>query len=1319
MTDQESEKKSSGTKPSGTAKGDTPKKTPSSTNRLAMIVGIMIALVAIIVLNLPKPGKGPGGGGADQQPASTLAEMTAALAATENLETIEAAKLWEKLKLEIPDDPSVLLNRALNAMLTVDRLTDAATNATNTAEEKQAARMDLPDAMELARTTLDDYKKLSGDEITETWLQARIDLHSAQLVPLMEKSLHRELFGRLTQSLEGPLGDDTRAIVLGGPLDELLSKTESPDKVFGAGSAEKAARAFARLSDAHPTNLYLALRALNLNIDIKNDAALIFLDRTAQLAQAVKPTLQALTAPMGFSPDDLTTRIKTALSEKKWEDTIEPKSFWNNILTPLDILKTDRRRVSPHPLDRISFDTIRRLRTEAAESNPIDKATDTPSFDVQTVGENVARVLPIDWDVDLDIDIATVDSDNTLTMWQLDNSDAADKMKWSQAASLDLGFAPTGMMVADLFMVDSSHRERLKTSHTVSGNISGNKAGSETTADLGSTKESDPSKSDGKPLLGFGTRHDVFPSILAWGENGARVISIDARTGTPAEKRLAFAEKESGLESLTDIQAIATGDLEGDGDLDLAVATGSKIRVFVNRGDRSFFETTVITQSFDDGDMPTAMAIADLDRDLDLDIITLHGKSGRVGMLENLLHLQFRTRYLDEVPKTDGAHSVFVEDIDGNVAWDVVVAGDSQSLVAFANTADAGAWTVQRVETGKGMTGPCCVADFDNDSYLELLDAQSMVRMGPWGIAAAETIKTGASSGAAIQACDPNADGLIDVVSLANSQVAVAVNQSGASGRHLSVRFKGIADNAANSGRVNHYAIGSTLELRFGPHYRARVVTSPTTHFGINGVEAADAIRVIMPNGFTQAIPRPESNTIIEEEQSLKGSCPYLYCWDGEKFAFATDCLWAAPLGLQVAPGVVVKDRPWEYLKVDGDLVQPKDGHYELRITEELWEVAYFDHVQLTAVDHPADVDIWTNEKVGPPDLAQPRIYAFSKDDLLPLTAALDTNGRDVTDLLSKTDQQYVQGFDERIRQGLCPPHWVDLDFTGPNFTDTSGQLSTDGERVFLVLRGWILPTDTSLNIQIDQNPGLPSIDFPSLWIPDGEGGWKQAIDSIGFPGGKTKTIVVDVTEAIDREDPRLRIRTSAQIYWDSAALAVQSTSAEFQTHDLEMTDAEVASHGFSKKIQDGPKKPETYDYQTTSTQPRWPPLQGNLTGFGPCESLLRDWDDQMVVISGGDEIRIRFQVPQQPVPDGWKRDFVLHCVGWDKDADLNTLTGQSIGPLPMRDMSSYPPTLKSKEAFDAIERKNASRLNRRQSFRAFWYRPGTDMPPHLPSISK
>ena len=103
---------------------------------------------------------------------------------------------------------------------------------------------------------------------------------------------------------------------------------------------------------------------------------------------------------------------------------------------------------------------------------------------------------------------------------------------------------------------------------------------------------------------------------------------------------------------------------------------------------------------------------------------------------------------------------------------------------------------------------------------------------------------------------------------------------------------------------------------------------------------------------------------------------------------------------------------------------------------------------------------------------------------------------------------------------------------------------------------------------------------------------------------------------------------------------------------------------------------------------------------------LLDKNNDQLVVMSGGDELRLRFKVPEKPVPDGWRRDFILHSYGWDKDANLNTLTGQTVGPLPFPEQQSYPPTIDQIEASAAYEQAHSARMNRRQNFRAFWAKP-------------
>ena len=82
--------------------------------------------------------------------------------------------------------------------------------------------------------------------------------------------------------------------------------------------------------------------------------------------------------------------------------------------------------------------------------------------------------------------------------------------------------------------------------------------------------------------------------------------------------------------------------------------------------------------------------------------------------------------------------------------------------------------------------------------------------------------------------------------------------------------------------------------------------------------------------------------------------------------------------------------------------------------------------------------------------------------------------------------------------------------------------------------------------------------------------------------------------------------------------------------------------------------------------------MRGQFTRYGDVTELVRDADDLQAVFAAGDEMTLRFEAPPPRCP-GWTRTFVLHNVGYDKDADLNTIYGQSSEPLPFRAMDAYP----------------------------------------------
>ncbi len=308
-------------------------------------------------------------------------------------------------------------------------------------------------------------------------------------------------------------------------------------------------------------------------------------------------------------------------------------------------------------------------------------------------------------------------------------------------------------------------------------------------------------------------------------------------------------------------------------------------------------------------------------------------------------------------------------------------------------------------------------------------------------------------------------------------------------------------------------------------------------------------------NGVPQDIVGLAGNVAICELMVLKGSCPYVYTMADGEFSFFTDCLWAAPIGMQTSDGTIAPTRSWEYLFVPGERLTPHEGSYWIKMTEELWEAGYFDKVQLIAIDHPGEVEIYSNEKVGPAEIAEFKIHTVRKRRFP--TRVVDQKGRDLAAKLHERDGEFVKAFEQRIRQGLTPEHFIEMDL-GP---------LEDPKEITLLLTGWIFPTDTSLNMAFFQDPETDGPRMPSVWVKDADGQWKEAIAYMGFPGGKTKTIAVDLSHAFRTTDYHVRIKTTAEIYWDEVFFTVDEPEVEFRQIPLELQSAELAYRGFSQEI--------------------------------------------------------------------------------------------------------------------------------------------------------
>ena len=716
-------------------------------------------------------------------------------------------------------------------------------------------------------------------------------------------------------------------------------------------------------------------------------------------------------------------------------------------------------------------------------------------------------------------------------------------------------------------------------------------------------------------------------------------------------------------------------DYDLDGDLDVYLDGGSKPdQLLRNNLDGTFTDVTARTG---DAAFHSKKAVAsDVDRDGDLDLVAIDAKG------ELVLRLNLRQGVFRTVPlHVSGVADFAVEDVNGDGIPDIVVAtthglhlligkGDGSFLEGAGSGLDsAGAPAAMRA---------VALADFDNDGFPDVVaasekgDLHAYRNVGngkftEWAVFSSPSKKSSFSSNLAsidaLLAYDVDKDGDLDLLVSAGGRTFALINDGGNANGWLTVVLEGLP---TGSGKVNRAGVGSLVEVKAGNLVVTRTAGLWPTHVGLGARTKADVVRATWTNGVPQNVFDQRAKSVVKEVQLLKGSCPFVYAQNGGTgvWSFVSDALGRAPLGL-LYDGVHLAgadSREW-LLVPPGMLAPTADGRLLLDYTEELWEAAYLDEVSLMAVDHPAGTSVVPNERMVP-GATDKKLFTVAKPR--PVRAAWsDASGRleDVTERLARADRVYVDPGAETAYQGVRREHALVLDL-GPVAKDS---------RVVLFLNGWIFYTDTSINVSLSQRKDLSHFP-PVLEVPDGQGGWKVAIESFGFPAGKTKTMPVDLTGLLDPADPRVRIRTTMAVFWDEAYVTVDDPAVDVVTTLLHPAKATLVERGFSRRFRETPDGPEVFDHGDVSAAPAWEDVPGKVTRLGDVTDILAQTDDRWVVFKGGDAIRIEYDAAKlPPLAAGHVRDFVVVSDGWDKDFDKNTVTGQSYGPWPFHAMSAYP----------------------------------------------
>ncbi len=458
-------------------------------------------------------------------------------------------------------------------------------------------------------------------------------------------------------------------------------------------------------------------------------------------------------------------------------------------------------------------------------------------------------------------------------------------------------------------------------------------------------------------------------------------------------------------------------------------------------------------------------------------------------------------------------------------------------------------------------------------------------------------------------------------------------------------------------------AEGARVEVKAGEVYSKKVYQGVPLHFGVGGARSLETVRITWPNGLIQneteqPVGAPQH---YEEKPRLSGSCPMIYTWNGSQFEFISEVLGVAPLGAGMGDGKFFPVDHDEYVWIDRNQLREQDGSYEVRITEELREVAYLDQIKLIAVDHPDDLEIYSSEKFKFPPFPAFKLYGVS--GRLHPSSAVDNRGRDVLDRVVKTDDRYPDQF-QRDFAARAETHSITLDFP---------ELAGRNDAV-LFLRGWVDWADASAITAAGQNP-RDAMFGPYLEVEDGQGHWVKAVADVGLPAGRPRTIAVDLSGKFPSASRRIRITSNMCVYWDEIFAATGTSAPQAKLTELSPAESRLHFRGFSQVDVDPQRKqPEMFHYARLRPTSMWNPTPGLYTRFGDVRELLGAVDDRMVIMGAGDEVALRFDAaPLPPVAKGWRRDFLLFVDGWAKEQDANTAFGDSVEPLPFHRMSAYP----------------------------------------------
>ncbi len=782
--------------------------------------------------------------------------------------------------------------------------------------------------------------------------------------------------------------------------------------------------------------------------------------------------------------------------------------------------------------------------------------------------------------------------------------------------------------------------------------------------------------------------NDGLPDLLVLRRGGAALYHNDGGG------KFSDASRRAALPSYASVpETAAFVDVDHDGDLDLVLAgPDGPVQLIRNNGNGTF---TDISAHAGIGGTSNGFAIVptDFDNSRDVDLLIVR-RDGPPALLKNVRDGTFRDVAIEAGLTIQGrVTSIAAADVNKDEFPDFFFSRAGAAGV-FALSTGRGRFRIVDAPPRSADATAAQFLDYDNDGLVDLLtwsaDGPHVFRnLGDtWADVTSRAFPqaeggraSGDVSARALVTADVDGDGDTDVVVAgAGGRVELWRNDGGNAHASVRVRLAGRASNRAGAGAKIDLRAGS-LRRRIETSAATPAIASADVLFGLGSRDRADVVRVRWPSGILQAETSVRSPLAVQELDRKPSSCPFLYSWNGSRFEFVTDFLGGGEMGYWEAPGVRNTPDSDEYVRIREDQLRPRDGAYELRVTNELEETLYVDRLQLLAVTHPAGLEIFPDE--GMTDPPKPfQLYAVG--DLGPAARVIDDHGHDVTARVAARDRQYADDFELLPFRGYARPHALTVTLPRPGAP-------------LLLLTGWTDYAFSSDNVAARQAGFV--LQPPRLEVRDSRGLWRTVVDDIGVPVGRPQTLVVDLEGRVAAApDPlEIRIVTNMRIYWDQIQIGTRAGTRDVHVDRMDPSIARLRWRGFSLERSPDGRQPTAYDYDRVTIESPWKTPPGQYTREGDVRPLLTRVDDEFVIARPGDEIALSFDARAiGSPPPGARRTFLLFGDGFSKEMDINSASPDRVEPLPFHAMTRYPYASPERYPDTPSARRYRSRYNTR-----------------------